>query len=313
MAQPSLTYEPLWQVRFRLWRRGFAQNWRSFRESRIGPTGLVIIVVFGLMAIAHPILINTVWDRTIYDPVMGYDYNIAYHPAPPSWQHLLGTDPIGRDILSQLLYSTSAEFLLGMFSALVTVFIGTLVGTAAAYYEGFTDTFFMRLADIMMLFPLIPFLVAISAMMEMDLFKLAIILGLLGGFGGITVVLKSQALSIKVRPYIEAARVSGGSNFWIITKHIVPNVMPLSFLYMMFSVTGAIISEATLSFFGLMNIRISWGLMFHTAENAGYLLEFDKYWWLWLPAGLAITLFCAAFYLVGRGLDEVVNPRLRRR
>lgn len=313
MAQPSLAFEPLWRVRFRLWRRGFAQNWRSFKESKIGPIGVVIIIVFGLMALSHPILMNTVWDPAIYDPVMGYDFNIPYHPAPPSWQHLLGTDPIGRDILSQLLYSTSAEFLLGMFAAVVTVVIGTLVGTASAYYGGFTDTFFMRLADIMLLFPLIPFLVAISAMVNMDLVKLAIILGVLGGFGGITIVLKSQALSIKVRPYIEAAKVAGGSSFWIITKHIIPNVMPLSFLFMMFSVTGAIIAEATLSFFGLLNVRISWGLMIHTAETAGYFLEFNKYWWLWLPAGLAITLFCAAFYLVGRGLDEVVNPRLRRR
>ena len=89
--------------------------------------------------------------------------------------------------------------------------------------------------------------------------------------------------------------------------------MPLSFLYMMFNVTAAILSEATLSFFGLLNVRTSWGLIIHTAEAGGYLLAFDQYWWLWLPAGLSITLLCAAFYLVGRGLDEVVNPRLRKR
>jgi peptide/nickel transport system permease protein len=88
--------------------------------------------------------------------------------------------------------------------------------------------------------------------------------------------------------------------------------MPLSFLYMMFTVTGAIASEAVLSFFGLMNIRMSWGLMIYTASYSGYLLDMSK-WWLIFPASLSITFLCAAFYLVGRALDEVINPRLRRR
>ncbi|HET7558747.1 MAG TPA: ABC transporter permease subunit, partial [Limnochordia bacterium] len=95
--------------------------------------------------------------------------------------------------------------------------------------------------------------------------------------------------------------------------HVIPHLMPLAFLYMMFNVTGAIVSEATLSFFGLLSVKISWGLMIFTAQSGGYLLAFNQYWWLWLPAGAAITLLCTAFYLVGRGLDEVVNPRLRKR
>jgi peptide/nickel transport system permease protein len=134
----------------------------------------------------------------------------------------------------------------------------------------------------------------------------------LGGFGVATIIIKSQALTIKVRAYIEAARVAGGGNAHIILQHIIPNLLPLSFLYMMFSVTSAIALEAVLSFFGLLNIRMSWGLMIYTTQRAGYLLDISK-WWLVFPAGLAITLLCAAFYLVGRALDEVVNPRLRKR
>ncbi len=168
----------------------------------------------------------------------------------------------------------------------------------------------MRLADIIMLFPFVPLLVVVGSLVRLDMFSFAIILGFLEAFGGITIILKAQALQVNVRPYIDAAKVAGGDDLHIIRSHIIPNVLPLSFLYMMFNVTAAILSEATLSFFGVLNIDMSWGgMMIHTAETAGYLFDYGRYWWLWLPSGLAITLFCAAFYMVGRGgLDEVVNP-----
>jgi ABC-type dipeptide/oligopeptide/nickel transport system permease subunit len=237
------------------------------------------------------------------------------HPLPPSRWHLLGTDPIGRDVFIQLMVSTPSEFLLGVLAAFITVFIGTIIGTASAYYGGAIDLIFMRVADLMMLFPSTAFLIVLSGFMSMDLFKLALILGLLGGFGGITLVLKAQALTVKVKPYIDAARASGGSHGYIIFNHIIPNVMPLSFLYMMFNVTGAIFSEATLSFFGLMRVRMSWGLMINTVWSSGYLGSgnIGAYWWMWIPAGGAITLLCSAFYFLGRGLEEIVNPRLRKR
>ncbi|WP_372589051.1 ABC transporter permease [Fervidobacterium pennivorans subsp. shakshaketiis] len=237
------------------------------------------------------------------------------HPLPPSRWHWLGTDPVGRDILVQLMVSTPSEFVLGVLAALITVVIGTIIGTASAYYGGVVDVVFMRIADLMMLFPSTAFLIVLSGFMTMNLFKLALILGLLGGFGGITIVLKAQALTIKVKPYIDAARVSGGSHGYIIFNHIIPNVMPLSFLYMMFNVTGAIFSEAVLSFFGLMKVRMSWGLMINTVWSSGYLGSgnIGAYWWLWVPAGGAITLLCSAFYFLGRGLEEIVNPRLRKR
>jgi ABC-type dipeptide/oligopeptide/nickel transport system permease subunit len=199
--------------------------------------------------------------------------------------------------------------------ALITVFIGTAVGAISAYYGGFVDTFFMRLADIILLFPLIAFLIVLSGLMQLDFWSLALILGIYNGFGAITIVLKSQALAVKVKPYIEAARVAGGSHGHIIFRHIVPNILPLSFLYMMFTVTSAIFSEAVLSFFGLVDIKMSWGLMINITRDAGYLgaTNLMQFWWLWLPAGSCITALCAAFYLVGRGLDEIVNPRLRQR
>ena len=352
----DLSNVPMWQIRLRLLRRSFATTWGLFRENRLGMLGLVLIGLFAIMAIIHPILMATVWDPAVYDPVDGYDaisteytvvedgtvtdpltqieqtqarlelnptidagdvVSIPTQPAPPSiageYPHLLGTDPYGRDILSQLLYSTRSAFFLGAVAALTTVLIATTVGAIAAYFGGWIDSGLMRFADLILLMPLLPVLILLSAMLEITMVTLGVMIGILSGFGGVAIVLKSQALSIKVKSYIDAARVAGGTDWHVIFRHIVPNVLPLSFLYMMFGVTDAIAIEATLSFFGLLNVPMTWGIMINSAQDNGYLLSGTSYWWLLFPAGLAVTFLCFAFFLVGRGMDEVINPRLRAR
>ncbi len=332
--------EALWRVRLHLLWRGLKSSWAMFAESKIGLTGLGIILFFALFGAlwpAYPWLMERLaWTPEeleaarnapigaissiyqVYHPVFGHDPLIPgiENPSPPSRRHPLGTNQYGRDILAQLMASTGSEFMLGVLAALITVVIGTLVGAITAYYGGFVDTFFMRLADVFILFPLVSFLIVLGSMIELTLFKLAFILGILFGFGQITVIMKSQALAVKVKPYIEAAKVAGGGHFHVIFRHIIPNLLPLAFLYMMFNVTSAIFSEAALSFFGLLpGIKISWGIMIDAAHSDGYILGGRSFqnWWLWVPPGVAITLLCSAFYLVGRGLDEVVNPRLRKR
>jgi len=309
---PQLGMTALLGMRLRVLWKELAENWRIFSENKIGMIGLSIIALFLVLALAHPILMATVWDHNIYDPVVGFDPATPANPAPPSARHLLGTDPMGRDVLSQLMFSTRSEFTLGIVAALVTVLIATSIGAVSAYFGGLTDALFMRFADLIMMLPFISILIVLSALIPLQIFELAIVIGIIEGFGGTTIVIKSQALTIKVRAYIEAARVAGGNDVHIILNHIIPNLLPLSFLYMMFTVTDAVFSEAVLSFFGLLNIRMSWGLMIHITEVTGYLLHTDT-WWLVIPAGLCITLLCSSFYLVGRSLDEVVNPRLRRR
>ncbi len=300
-------------AKLRLAARSFRTGWGIFMESRVGMLALFTIIIFALMALSHPILMATVWDRETYDPVTGYAFDQVEQPAPPSLKHPLGTDPLGRDVLSQLLYSTRSEFVLGITAAVVTVGIATVVGAIAAYFGGILDSFFMRLADLIIALPAISLLIVLSALFSLNLFYLALIIGVLGGFGGTAIILKSQALTIRVKPFIEAARVAGGGHFHIIFAHIVPHLLPLSLLYMMFTVTSAIFAEAVLSFLGLLDLRMSWGIMIHTANTGGYLLGGTRYWWLIVPAGASITFLCSAFYLAGRALDEVVNPRLRRR
>lgn len=242
---------------------------------------------------------------------------ISQQPAPPTFDgphpHYLGTDPLGRDVLSQLLYSTRAAFFLGMIAAVVTVLIATAVGSISAYFGGWIDSALMRFADLILLVPLLPVLIVVSALFRISLPLLGLLIGILGGFGGTAIILKSQALQVKVKPFIDAARIAGGGHAHLIFRHIVPNVLPLSFLYLMFTVTDAIALEATLSFLGLLNIPMSWGIMINVAQSQGYLLSGTSYWWLLIPAGLCVSLLAAGFFLVGRAMDEVVNPRLRQR
>lgn len=350
----GLAHTPLWRIRLRLLRRSLGITWGLFRENKMGLIGLGLIGIFAVMAIIHPILMSTVWDPAIYDPVDGYDavmteytvvetvtdptteidlntarlelnptvdvgdvVAIPSQPAPPTLTgehpHYLGTDARGRDIMSQLLYSTRAAFFLGAVAALTTVLIATTVGGVAAYFGGWVDGTLMRFADLILLMPLLPVLILLSATFEVTMVTLGIMIGVLSGFGGVAIVLKSQALSVKVKAYIDAAKVAGGSDWHVIFRHIVPNVLPLSFLYMMFGVTEAIAIEATLSFFGLLNVPMTWGIMINNAQTNGYLLSGTDYWWLLFPAGLAVSFLCFAFFLVGRGMDEVINPRLRAR
>jgi len=306
-------YRPLWRIRLGLAWKSFKYSWALFSENPIGLVGLGVIVFFGLFAAAHPILMATVWTEAVYDPVTGIDLEAGFHPAPPTARHLLGTDPLGRDVLSQLMFSTRFEFALGIISALITVLIATTIGAVAAYYGGWLDTILMRFADLVIMVPLLPILIVLSAIIaNFGMIELAVALGILAGFGGNTIIIKSQALTVKVKPFIEAARVAGGSDRHIILRHMVPNLMPIALLYMMFVVTNAIFIEAVLSFFGLTEIEMSWGLMINITSVMGYLLRFDT-WYLLFPASLSITFLSSAFYLVGRALDDVVNPRLRER
>jgi peptide/nickel transport system permease protein len=171
----------------------------------------------------------------------------------------------------------------------------------------------MRFADLILLVPLLPILIVVSALFDISLPLLGVVIGVLSGFGGTAIILKSQALQVSVKPFIDAARIAGGGHTHLIFRHIIPNVLPLSFLYMMFTVTDAISLEATLSFLGLLSIPMSWGIMINVASSQGYLLSGTEYWWLLMPAGMAVSLLAASFFLVGRALDEVVNPRLRQR
>ena len=294
------------------WRR-FREDWRIFAQNRLAVLGLVLIALFGILAISHPVLRATVWKKGFYDPVTGYDMSVM-HPAPPSGQHLLGTDSLGRDALSMLLAATRPAFAVGIAAAVATALIGTAIGVTSAYYRGTVDTIFTHLSDAFLMLPA-PLFMVIVGMRYRDLgpAQLGLIYGLIAGAGGAAIVMRSHALTVVAKPFIEAARIAGGGGRRIILKHILPHMLPLAALYMMLAVTGAVIADAFISFWGFSRSYLNWGTIIYTSRVYSAVLNTGVEWHVLIPPSTLLSLFAAAFYFVSRGLHEVADPRLRKR
>lgn len=288
------------------WISRFLEGWSIYRKNFLGKIGLVLLIFFALMAVSS--FIPPKIDP-MYEPMAGVDPEISQATAP-SMRHWLGTDFIGRDLLSQLLAGARVAFMVGISAAFISVFLGTAIGMIAGYAGRFTDTFLMRLADIIMVMPSLLVLLMLSALFSKLSIWFIVLFIALFRWPGVSRVIRSQTLSLKHRPFIEAARVAGASHLRIIFRHIMPNVLPLSFLYMTFQVTSAIIIEAALAFLGFGDpSTVSWGMMLQWVWKTGHM--FKAPYWL-LPPGICISLITLSFYMLGRAMDEVLDPRLRQ-
>ena len=288
-----------WLVRFR-------EGWAIYRQNLLGKIGLILLVIFGLMALCSfvPPLIDP-----MYQPMTGVDPDIAKSTGP-SLRHWLGTDFMGRDILSQLLAGARVAFMVGISAAFMSVVIGTAIGMFAGYMGKFVDTLLMRLADMIMVMPTLLVVLILAALFgQLNIWTIVLIIALFR-WPGVSRVIRAQTLSLKQRPFIEAAKVAGASHMRIIFRHIMPNVLPLAFLYMTFRVTSAIIIEAALAFLGFGDpSTVSWGMMLQWVWKTGHM--FKAPYWL-LPPGICISLITLSFYMLGRAMDEVLDPRLRK-
>jgi peptide/nickel transport system permease protein len=239
--------------------------------------------------------------------------NIA--PLPPGTYpsgnyYPLGTDYEGYDILTQVMFGTRAELMVGVTAAFFSVVIGTIVGLVAGFYSGLIGELLMRATDVMLSLPYLVIMLLFAAAFGPSLLNIIIIFAILS-WAGIARVIRSVTLTTRKRAFVDAAIIAGASDTRLIFRHIGPNVLPFAFLYMTFSISGAIVTEAILAFLGFGDPNaITWGMMLQYLQISGHSL--DAPWWLF-PPGIAITLLSLAFYLIGRAFDEVVNPRLRRR
>jgi len=222
---------------------------------------------------------------------------------------LLGTDHQGRDLFSQLIYGTRISLYIGILVSVFSVFIGLIVGLAAGYLGRFVDEILMRITDLLLVLPGLPLLIVLVAVLGAKLENLIILLGVLGWMGFARMV-RSQVLSIKERPFVEAAKAIGAGRFHIIVHHVLPSVMSLVYVSLATSVPGAITAEAALAWLGFYDpSRMSWGQMLHNVFESNAITN----WWWVIPPGLCISLLAAAFILLGYALDEVLNPKLRLR
>ena len=284
----------------------FREGWAIYRQNLLGKIGLTLLVIFGLMALFSfiPPLIDP-----MYQPMTGVDPNIT-KSIGPTFRHWLGTDFMGRDIMSQLLAGARVAFMVGVSAAFMSIVIGTAIGMIAGYMGKFIDTLLMRLADMIMVMPTLLVVLILAALFgKLNIWTIVLIIALFR-WPGVSRVIRAQTLSLKQRPFIEAAKVAGASHMRIIFRHIMPNVLPLAFLYMTFRVTSAIIIEAALAFLGFGDpSTVSWGMMLQWVWKTGHM--FKAPYWL-LPPGICISLITLSFYMLGRAMDEVLDPRLRK-
>ncbi len=311
IKQPS-TSSPLALTSSLHRRQRLSAQWSRFSEQPLGLLGLGIIGFFALLVLIQPLLMNTVWDHIRYDPITGFDQEIVPHPTPPSRTHWLGTDGFGRDVLSQLIFGARVSFATGILSALIAVSISTLLGAAAGYLGEWIDIFLMGVADVFVLLPAPVALLIFGLAVRMEWPLIAVTYGILTGLGMQAIVVKAQTLSITAKPYVEAARIAGGGRLHILWRHILPALMPITLVHAVFTVVGAVLVESLLSFFGRTWINVSWGTMIWLGQETFRWFTLEGQWHAIVAPALAIMLFCSAFYLVGRALDEIVNPRLQR-
>ncbi len=288
------------------WISRLLEGWSIYRKSLLGKIGLTLLALFALMALCSFIPPRV---DPMYQPMTGVDPEISYSVGP-SMRHWLGTDFMGRDILSQLLAGARIAFMVGVSAAFMSVVLGTAIGMIAGYMGRFVDTILMRLADMIMVMPTLLVVLILAALFgQLNIWTIVLIIALFR-WPGVSRVIRAQTLSLKHRPFIEAARVAGASHLRIIFRHIMPNVLPLSFLYMTFRVTSAIIIEAALAFLGFGDPgTVSWGMMLQWVWKTGHM--FKAPYWL-LPPGICISLITLSFYMLGRAMDEVLDPRLRK-
>jgi len=228
---------------------------------------------------------------------------------PPSAGHLLGTTQLGRDVFSQLLIGARPSLFVGLTAALAVGAVGTVAGLVAGYLGGIADRVLMRLADIVLGLPFLPFVIVVVALLGPSLQHIVLAVALLL-WPNAARVIRSQVLTLAQRQFVEAARVTGAGEWRIMLVHIAPNILPLSFLYGTIAVGWAILAQASVSFLGFGDSdSVSWGTMLQDAY-ASQALDRGQYAWF-VPPGLCIVLVVLAGFLISRGYEELLFPRLR--
>lgn len=222
---------------------------------------------------------------------------------------VMGTDSTGSDAWTELIYGVRISLMVGVLAALIATFLGILYGVVAGYLGGFVDEFLMRVVDVLLCIPVLPILLVLTRYFFANVFLVVVLIAIFG-WQGLSRVIRSRVLTLKEMSFIESARASGASDTYLMIHHLIPNVLPIAMAAMVLAVPGAIITEAALSFLGFGDPNApTWGRMLYNAYQLGGL----RAPWVWLPPGLAITVICIGFVFIGHSVDEIVNPRLRRR
>lgn len=268
----------------------------------MGLIGLAILTFFALMAILGPYLVSI--STLTVDGVT----KVMHPPTEGFW---LGTDDLGKDIFAGVIIGSRVSLLVGVAATAISMIIGTTIGIVSGFYGKTTDALLMRFTDVFLVIPWLPLMLVMAALLGPSLGNIIFVIGITS-WAGTARIIRSQTLSVKERPYVERARAIGSGDTHIMFYHILPNVFPLIFANTVLVAAVAILSETTLSFLGMGDpTQVTWGMMLHFAFAMGA-VSFGAWWWL-LPPGICVVLVVLSFTFIGYALDEVLNPKLRRR
>jgi len=276
-------------------RRAFTRFLRH--KLAVGSTLFIIVVILGVFPLA-----------SVIAPISPVRTNLREVRQPPSAAHILGTDLIGRDVWSRLIYGGRVSIAVGLAAVTIFMSIGTLLGSIAGYYGGKFDVVIMRITDTVMAFPVLVILISIVAIIGPGIFNAMMAIGLIS-WTGIARLVRGQILSVRAMDFILAAEAVGIPQGRILRRHILPSVMAPIIVAGSFGIAGAILTEAGLSFLGL-GVQIptpSWGNMLNEAQSIELIESFP---WLWLPPGLMISLCVLAINFIGDGLRDALDPRM---
>jgi peptide/nickel transport system permease protein len=280
-----------------MYKQRVRDSWNIYKKNKSALVGLFIVsVMFFIAAFGKSIAPRDPWK-------MGDD---SY--SPPCAEYFFGTDDLGRDIFSGVLYGARVSILIGFLSAATSLTIGTIVGSLSGYFGGRVDDVLMRFTELFQIIPRFFLIILLVAVMGPSIWNVIFVIGVLSWPGNARLV-RAQFLSLKEREFVDACKMLGMSNFQIIFGEIFPNAIQPLIVSTSLEMAFAIKTEAGLSFLGLGDPNVmSWGLLLHNAQQ---ILRYG--WWLSAIPGMAIFVTVLALNLVGDGLSDVVNPRLRER
>lgn len=287
------------------WRRrkhATAQLWRQYRQHPAAVVALIGLAITSVAALAAPLLT----DPATLDPTHAPGDRLE----PPSAQFWLGTDEVGRSIAVLTLWGARVSLLIGITATVLAMLIGAAVGVAAGHFGKTPAWLLMRVTDWFLVLPQLVLAIALAVVLGPTQVTIVVAIAVTS-WASTARLIRSQTLAIEGRAYLERAKALGAGHWHQMTRHILPNVMPLLLASTTLQVASAVLAEATLAFLGLGDpARVSWGTMLSRANESGA-VSYGAWWYL-LPPGIAVLLVVLAFTVCGRSLETVLNPRLRR-
>ncbi len=267
-------------------------------KNKIALAGFIFIAMILIFAIFAPFIAN-------HDPSA---IDVGSVLAPPSKAHIFGTDTLGRDIFSRIVYGSRISLSIGFIAVGIAVLIGIFLGSIAGYYGGKIDSAIMRFVDIMLCFPTFFLILAVIAILEPSIFNIMAVIGLTSWMG-VARLIRAEILTLKERDFIAASKVMGAPDAWVILKHLIPNAIGPVLVSATLGIGGAILVESALSFLGIgvQPPTPSWGNILMDGKST-----LGVAWWLVIFPGVFISLTVLAYNLLGEGLRDILEPRLEK-